>query len=224
MNGDGLQDIVWVQDRRVDYWPSLGHGRWGSRLRMGSAPRLPYDYDVERLLLGDVDGDGLADLVYAADGRISIWLNRAGNDWSDEIVVYGTPGIGDVDEVRLADLEATGSVGVLFTHAAAVGRERMFFLDPIGGVKPYLLNEIDNNLGAVTRIEYRSSTTYYLNDERLPSTRWRTRLPFPVHVVARVESIDRVSGSSLESEFAYHHGYWDGEERGIPGVRTRRPS
>lgn len=32
MNGDGLQDIVLIHDGNVEYWPNLGHNRWGKRL------------------------------------------------------------------------------------------------------------------------------------------------------------------------------------------------
>src|SRR5699024_7765620 len=31
MNGDGLQDLVQVASGRVEYWPSLGGGRFGDR-------------------------------------------------------------------------------------------------------------------------------------------------------------------------------------------------
>src|SRR5205085_347564 len=34
MTGDGLQDIVFVSTGRVDYWPYMGHGRWGERVAM----------------------------------------------------------------------------------------------------------------------------------------------------------------------------------------------
>ena len=48
-------------------------------------------------------------------------------------------------------------------------------------------------------------------------TRWRSRLPFPVQVVARVEVIDEISGGKLATEYRYHQGYWDGEEREFRG-------
>ena len=40
------------------------------------------------------------------------------------------------------------------------------FLDFTGGAKPYVLNEMDNHMGAVTRVEYRPSTHYYLEDQK----------------------------------------------------------
>ena len=44
-----------------------------------------------------------------------------------------------------------------------------------------------------------------------------TRLPFPVHVVERVETVDRVSGNRFVTRYAYHHGYFDGVEREFRG-------
>jgi hypothetical protein len=199
MSGDGLQDIVYIDTASVDYWPYLGNGRWGRRLTMGGHIRFSdaqafggIGFDPKRLLLGDVDGDGLADLVYVESGRITIWLNQSGNRWSDPITIPGTPPISDVDSVRLVDMPGNGTEGILWTYdLRTFGDSTYKFLDLTGGLKPYLLNERNNQTGARTLIEYAPSTRFYLADEALPETRWRTRLPFPVQVVARVEVIRR---------------------------------
>lgn len=90
------------------------------------------------------------------------------------------------------------------------------FLDLTGGVKPYLLNGMDNNIGAVTRIEYASSTKFAIADREggLP---WQTHLPFPVQVVERVEISDPLSKGNLVTRYAFHHGFWDGAEREFRG-------
>jgi hypothetical protein len=85
VTGDGLQDIVLVYDGNIEYWPNLGHGRWGKRISMQNCPRFPYGYDPKRILIGDVDGDGAADLVYVDHGKVLLWINRSGNSWSDPI-------------------------------------------------------------------------------------------------------------------------------------------
>ncbi len=41
MTGDGLQDIVIIHDRNVEYWPNKGYGQWGKRIQMRNAPVLP---------------------------------------------------------------------------------------------------------------------------------------------------------------------------------------
>ena len=63
------------------------------------------------------------------------------------------------------------------------------YIDLTGGVKPYLLTSVVNNLGAQTTLSYAPSTKFYLQD-RAAGTPWVTRLPFPVHVVERVQIDD----------------------------------
>jgi RHS repeat-associated protein len=218
MTGDGLQDILLVHDGNIEYWPNLGYGEWGDRISMKHSPRYRYGYDPRRILVGDVDGDGLADIVYVDDKKVILWINQSGNGWSDPIEIKGTPPVSDMDAVRLVDLLGTGIAGVLWSaDAGGLSRQSMFFLDFTGGVKPYLLNEMDNHMGALTRVGYRPSIQFYLEDEKRPETRWKTPLPFPVQVVAKVEVIDQISNGKLTTEYLYHHGYWDGGEREFRG-------
>ena len=218
MSGDGLQDILLVYDRNVEYWPSFGHGDWGKRIHMENSPHFPYGYDPRRILIGDVDGDGRADMVYVDDTKVTLWINQSGNRWSDPIVIQGTPPITDMDAVRLVDMFGTGVSGILWSSdAQGNGRPHMYFLDFTGGAKPYLLHEMDNHMGAVTKVRYAPSTHEYLRDQAKPATRWRTPLPFPVQVVAGVEVIDEISKGKLTTEYRYHHGYWDGAEREFRG-------
>ncbi|HEX7734847.1 MAG TPA: SpvB/TcaC N-terminal domain-containing protein [Ktedonobacteraceae bacterium] len=217
MTGDNLQDIVLIANGHVEYWPSLGHGNWGARIIMKNSPRFPYGYNPHYVLLGDVDGDGVADLVYVDDHKVSLWINQNGNSWSEEVSISGTPSVADANALRLTDILGNGVSGVLWSSPANGTQPSMHFLDFTGGVKPYLLSGIVNNSGAETHIEYASSIKYYLEDEQNRATRWKTSLPFPVQVISRVVSFDRFSGSSLTTEYFYHHGYWDGVEREFRG-------
>lgn len=223
LTGDGLQDIVVAGAGFLDYWPQLGRGTWGRRIRMRRSPdfiaHVGSAFDPRRILLGDVDGDGLADLVYVADGKVLVWINQSGNAWSQNpYVITGTPRVTHADAVRMTDLAGSGVAGVLWTaEATPTGGNRMWFLDLTGGRKPYLLASMNNHLGAETTVRYTPSTRFCLRDRADPATRWRTPLPFPVHVVTQVEVTDGVSGSKLTTEYAYHHGYWDGAEREFRG-------
>jgi RHS repeat-associated protein len=218
LTGDGLQDVALVYDGSIEYWPSLGYGDWGRRVGMRNSPHFPFGYDPRRILFGDVDGDGLSDLVYVDHRQVYLWINQGGEAWSNPLVIDGTPDLDSGVAVRMVDLLGTGIAGLLWSReAGGLPAERMFFLDFTGGRKPYLLNDIDNQMGSLTRIEYAPSTQFYLQDQVSPMTRWKTNLPFPVQVVSRVEVIDQLSGGKLTTAYNYHHGCWDGGEREFRG-------
>ena len=125
---------------------------------MASSPALPFDYDPARVLVGDIDGDGAADLVYVGGGQVTLWINRSGNSWSDPVTIDGTPLVSDSDLLRLIDLFGNGVPGLLFSAtdtATPSGRPASWYLEFTGGVKPYLLSRIDNHIGAITRLSVR---------------------------------------------------------------------
>ncbi|MGL5863726.1 MAG: SpvB/TcaC N-terminal domain-containing protein, partial [Phycicoccus sp.] len=218
MSGDGLQDIVLVHDGRVEYWPSLGRGDFAPRRSMQDSPRFPVGYDPRRILLGDVDGDGIADLVYVDDDSVTLWLNQSGQGWSAPVEIKGTPRVSDMSTMRLVDLHGHGLSGLLWTSSVGpVGAPTWRFLDLTGGLKPGLLRAMDNGMGAVTEVDYEPSTRSFLRDDPDPSTRWSTTLPFPVQVVSTVRTRDRTSGTTLTTTYAYHDGHWDGAEREFRG-------
>jgi RHS repeat-associated protein len=218
MSGDGLQDIVMVQNGVVEYWPNLGYGNWGKRVTMLNSPTFPFGHDPNHILVGDVDGDGLADIVYVDSNQITLWINRSGNSWSDPIIVQGMPLLSNQDSIRMADMLGTGISGVLWSkNLMQPGSSPFRFLDFTGGEKPYLLNEMNNHIGAVTKVKYVSSSHFFLEDQKNPAMQWQTILPFPVQVVSQVEVIDEISQGKKTTEYRYHHGYWEGIEREFRG-------
>jgi len=217
MTGDGLNDIVLLHNGRVDYWPNLGYGKFGNRITMTHAPRLEYNFDPNRLFLVDLDGTGCADLVYVDSGAVYFRFNQSGNSWSEEQVIRGTPYVTDLSSVQFADIFGTGTATLVWSYDYNFQPGGNYkALDFCGGVKPYVLTEMSNNMGATTRVQYAPSTRFYLEDQK-NGLEWATNLPFPVHVVEKVEVIDHIIKTKLVTTYKYHHGYYDGREREFRG-------
>jgi RHS repeat-associated protein len=224
MSGDGLADVVRVRRGEICYWPSLGYGRFGPKVTMDDAPVLdgPDEFDPGRVRLADIDGSGTHDVIYLGRRGVRVFFNMAGNRWS-EARELAFPAVDDVSTVSVVDLLGTGTACLVWSTPLADGRRPLRYVDLMGGGpdateggKPHLLVEVRNNLGAETRIAYASSTAFYLAD-KAAGRPWITRLPFPVHVVERVETDDRISRNRFVTRYDYHHGFFDGTEREFRG-------
>jgi RHS repeat-associated protein len=219
MSGDGLSDIVRIRNGEVCYWPNLGYGRFGAKVTMDNAPRFddPDLFDQNRIRLADTDGSGTSDILYLGTDGIRIFLNETGNGWSSARHLRQFPAVDNVGSITVADFLGRGTACLLWSSPLprAAGRQ-LRYVDLMYGQKPHLLTRACNNLGAETRIEYASSTEFYLAD-KAAGTLWVTKLPFPVHVVKRVETYDYVSRNRFVTRYTYHHGFYDGVEREFRG-------
>jgi RHS repeat-associated protein len=219
MVGDGLADLVRIRNGQVCYWPNLGQGRFGSQIILDNSPWLdrPDGFDQRRVRLADIDGSGTTDLIYLGGDGVQIYFNQSGNRLSDPRTLAAFPAVNQLSTVQVADLLGTGTACLIWSsQAAADAQHPIKYVDLMGGNKPHLLTSSRNNLGAETHIQYTSSTRFYLAD-RSAGKPWISRLPFPVHVVDRVEALDKISGNRFITRYAYHHGHFDGFEREFRG-------
>ncbi|WAS90969.1 SpvB/TcaC N-terminal domain-containing protein [Nannocystis punicea] len=218
MTGDGLADIVRVRNGEVAYWPNHGHGKFGRRITLDASPVFdkPDQFQPARLRLADVAGTGPTDLIYLGTEGTKIWLNQAGNKLSAPVTVPGFPLLDDAASVDVVDLRGNGTACLVWSAGRGTALQRLHFIDLMKDQKPHLLVEVDNNRGMITRARYAASTKSYLRD-RLAGRPWATRLPFPVHVVERVEGHDAIARQKFVQTFAHHHGYFDGHEREFRG-------
>jgi RHS repeat-associated protein len=219
MSGDGLTDLVRIRNGLVCYWPNIGHGRFGRRVDMGHSPLFdkPDCFDQSRIRLADIAGTGTTDIIYFNDGGARLYFNLSGNAWSDPLLVSVFPSYSPPQQVSVVDLLGRGTACLVLTSTLpGDATQTLRYIDLTGGQKPYLLTCMRNNLGSETRLGYTTSTRFYIQD-REAGRPWATRLPFPVHVVDRVETIDRVSDNRFVCRYAYHHGFYDGIERDFRG-------
>ncbi|MBW4680589.1 MAG: hypothetical protein KME19_10790 [Microcoleus vaginatus WJT46-NPBG5] len=212
--GTGKQHLVRITNGSVECWPNLGYGRFGKKIQLANAPRFDERMDASRLFLVDIDGSGTADIAYVSSDRIQIWFNQSGNSFSSPISISLPSRWDNLNQINFADILGNGTTCLVFSKNHP--QPQHWCYDFCGKLKPYLLNQVDNNLGAISKITYASSTQFYLQDKR-NGTPWVTKLPFPVHVVEKVENIDAISNTRLVSSYSYHHGYYDRIEREFRG-------
>jgi hypothetical protein len=146
-----------------------------------------------------------------------VYFNQSGNSWSTPTHLTGVPATDNAKGVTVVDLLGNGTACLVWSSPLSSDvRQPMRYLDLMGGQKPPLLIKTVNNLGAETHVHYTPSTRFYLAD-KLAGKPWITRLPFPVHVVERVETFDAISRNRFVTRYVYHHGYFDGPEREFRG-------
>lgn len=219
LSGDGLTDLVRIRHDEVCYWPNLGYGNFGVKVMTDRAPYFdcPDQFDQKRIRLADIDGSGTTDILYLHREGVRIYLNQSGNGWSEAITLPQFPAIDNLSSIQAVDLLGNGTACLIWSSPLPGHDARcpMRYLD-LMGQKPHLLIKAVNNFGAETVVQYAPSTKFYLQDKR-DGKPWISKLPFPVHVVERVETHDRISGNRFVTRYAYHHGYFDGEEREFRG-------
>jgi RHS repeat-associated protein len=176
MNGDGLQDIVEIQRGRIRYWPGRGLGSWGTGPRMCArgeganryievtSPPRDLPIDLAGVQLADLDGDGASDIVAVRFDAIDVWFNRAGQSFTDRLILRGTPPApGFANRVRFTDIDGSGTIDAVYGDGSGW---RYVDLLSNGGVsqRPRLLVGVENGLGAATEIAYESAAVDYLRD------------------------------------------------------------
>ncbi|RWX52035.1 Repeat domain-containing protein, partial [Candidatus Electrothrix marina] len=219
LSGDGLTDLARIRNSEVCYWPNLGHGRFGAKVTMDNAPLFdhPDQFNQQRIRLADIDGSGTTDIIYLHAEGVRIYFNQSGNSWAAPQTLAAFPPIDNLASVNVTDLLGNGTACLTWASPLPgnAGRQ-MRYVNLMGGQKPHLLVRTVNNMGAETCVEYAPSTKFYLQD-KYEGRPWISKLPFPVHVVERVETLDQISGNRFSSRSAYHHGFFDGLEREFRG-------
>jgi RHS repeat-associated protein len=234
MNGDGLPDIVRMRPGEVLYWPGRGNGFWGTGARddcsggsfavdrhvtMFSAPQFGIA-DPGALFLGDVNGDGLADLVEVRTDAVDLYLNDSGLGWTTRHTIEHTPARSNGSSyARITDIDGSGSADVLWGH----GYEYKY-IDLTGGVVPYLLRKIRNGLGSTTELEYASSASLMRGAAKSGSPWAEPLAPAVTPVLVRstvrdnLEKIQRPAGAYVK-EYAYRDPVYEGRQRAFSGFR-----
>ena len=220
MSGDGLTDIVRIRNGDICYWPNLGYGKFGRKVRMDHAPLFdhPDSFNPSYLRLADIDGSGITDIIYLGKNKFSCWMNLSGNAFSTTpFEMDAFPEIHSQAQVSVTDLLGNGVACLVWSSDLSKNANApLKYIDFMDSKKPHIMIGYKNNLGKEVSLEYTPSTKYYIED-KLAGRPWVTKLHFPVHCISKTETRDMISGYRFVSSYKYHHGYYDHAEREFRG-------
>jgi len=217
MNGDRLVDLVHLANESCYYYLNAGYGSYTSRIDMAPAPTDVQD--DRRLILSDVNGDGMSDIIHVST-TIRVWINLGldpGNPAQARLappIAVNTPYVDATTHYRTGDLNGNGSMDLIL-NTVLDGSRRLVYVDLAPGEQPYQLKRIRNGIGRTTTIHYRTSVEDMAADRRT-GTPWPSPAPLPVPVVESVE-VDAGLPPSRESTFRYHDAYYDAEKEQFRG-------
>ncbi|MCU0661487.1 MAG: FG-GAP-like repeat-containing protein, partial [Myxococcota bacterium] len=218
-NGDGNLDLVRTRFLRdyppqVRVWYGLGNGRYAPEQSMNGVP----DGLREEMFLHDVNNDGQADLVRISGTWLTYYLNT-GRGWYSEPQTNrnSLPSTSQTRKILFADMNGNGTADVVWLMLDWT----LTYLDLFGEPNFGLLKRVDNGMGMVTDIDYRSSTSYAV-DAKYAGKPWRTPMPHPVPVISEIRVSDSMDALGLEANvsrttFTYRDGYFDTKEREFRG-------
>ena len=219
MTGDGSSDQVRILNGKVEYWSHLGHGHFTEGTLMGNAPVIEdgFEFDASRIRLFDLTGTGTSDLIYLGRGEIRYWINASGNSFLAEKIIKGLPYIENYASIQVGDFLGNGTPCLVWSSPLPhQSHSPIQYLPLTNGNPPGLLSKIENNMGMETTWKYVSSASHYLKDKR-EGRPWLTHLPSHSIVVEKQIINDLISNTKHTTEYRYHDGYFDGQEREFRG-------
>lgn len=220
MAGSGQQHVVAINADGVHYWPNCGYGKFAAPVTMSGFSQPADTFNPNQVYLADIDGSGTTDLIYALSDHLLVYLNQSGNRFAEPFRVELPEGIKyDLTcQLQIVDLQGLGIASLVLTVPHLSPHSWVCHLST---QKPYLLNTMNNNMGANYGLKYRSSAQFWLDEKAQAATQQRdppvSYLPMVLHILQQTETTDEITGNRLVSTARYRYGVWDGREREFRG-------
>jgi RHS repeat-associated protein len=217
VNGDGLSDVVWLNDAWMKVFLGRGDGTFYP-WRRTFYPWTDQAVDVRDLRLADLDRDGLIDLVRFTAGHVLLFPGRADGafSWLSRPIARPDPVDTDVT-VAIADANGNGSPDIVWSSPRG-----MWLLDLAGPTSAGMLATIDNGMGKVVDVAYGASAQLSVAAE-LAGEPWARKLPVSIPVPTAVTT-DVGVGPARVVHHGVRDGFWDAIERRFGGFLEGRTS
>lgn len=129
VNNDGFKDVVFsYQDYNIYVALGNGDGTYQFYYNVGANQVYPTD-----LMVADVNGDGLPELIDAEPDHLGLYPNRGDGTFDTSTIPYYGSGTGQWSVLSVADFNGDGLADVALMNAV---EGTVTFFDGVSGVKP----------------------------------------------------------------------------------------
>jgi YD repeat-containing protein len=218
VNGDGLADIVWVTDAWMKIFLGQGDGTFVPYVRAPYPWGASAGVDLSNIMFGDLDRDGLADLVKVDAANVTWFRGETDGRFGTAFFRHlARPESVDADAiVTIADMNGNGSQDVVWSSPRG-----LWALDLAGATSAGMITQIDNGLGMTTTFSYDASGSMAVAAERSGDP-WQVLLPTSVPVPVTVETDPGAGGAHRITQHLVRDGFWDAVERRFGGFLVGR--
>ncbi|CAN98730.1 Rhs family protein [Sorangium cellulosum So ce56] len=131
LNGDGHEDILLARGEVLVWYPSLAKGGFDKPITLQAprdgekGPALVFADRTQTVFRADMSGDGLTDLVRVRNGSVCYWPNLGYGRFGAKVEMARAPWFDHPDQfdprrIRLADVDGSGTVDILYLHREGV--------------------------------------------------------------------------------------------------------
>jgi RHS repeat-associated protein len=125
IDGDGLPDLLKPEGNLFRWWGSLGRNGYGEEHRVtqprddDKGPYVVWTDPQQAILIADMSGDGLPDIVRITNGSVSYWPNRGYGRFGAQVVMRNAPRFAPKERfnpafLRLADIDGSGTADLIY--------------------------------------------------------------------------------------------------------------
>ncbi|MBI9086448.1 MAG: VCBS repeat-containing protein [Desulfobacterales bacterium] len=139
LNGDGRPDLLISEERAFRWYPSQGKNGYGPASKADKpldeeqGPAIVFSGSTQAIVLADMSGDGLQDIVRIRHSDIVYWPNLGYGKFGAKVSMSNAPMFDHPDSfnptyLRLADLDGSGTTDIVY-----LGRKAFCFWLNLGG-------------------------------------------------------------------------------------------
>lgn len=131
LTGDGHADVLLTDEEVLTWWPSLGEAGFAAPVRSPCeqdeqrGPRVLFSDGTDLVLLADMNGDGLADVVRVRSKEVVYWPSLGHGRFGGRVTMDHPPWLGDPSDLNparifLGDIDGSGTADLLRLTAEGV--------------------------------------------------------------------------------------------------------